>query len=88
MPEQKKERSDAVLGQSASGESEITRSEAVGDGTRTEDALLKLMGYEERYGLWRDPDGNRLDGGRFQALDEACATVETEDWEAGPVDRS
>jgi len=51
-----------------------------GSGKRAENALLKLMGFRHQtgLGLWLDPQRSRLDGGRAEALDEACATVEIE----------
>jgi hypothetical protein len=43
---------------------------------RAEDALLSLLGYEEHNGSWLTPEGLRLDGGRAEALEEACSEVE------------
>ena len=48
----------------------------VGSPERVENALLQMLGYHERDGTWMHPGGNRLDGGREEALDEACTDVE------------
>ncbi|MTD47303.1 hypothetical protein GKE82_24160 [Conexibacter sp. W3-3-2] len=55
------------------------RAEAIGDGTRVEVALLAMLGFEEVNDVWLDPEGCRLDGGYYEALDEACALVENGD---------